>query len=44
MTRVFRFVTRVAPAAVLVLALAASSPAQSGRITPADEQKLQDSV
>jgi hypothetical protein len=44
MTRVFRLVTRVAPAAVLVLAFAASSPAQSGRITQADVQKLQDSV
>ena len=32
MTRVFRLVPRVAPAAVLVLAFAASSPAQSGRI------------
>ena len=44
MTRVFPLVTRVAPAAVLVLAFAASSPAQSGRITQADVQKLQDSV
>ena len=44
MTRVFRLATRVAPAAVLVLAFAASSPAQSGRITQADVQKLQDSV
>jgi TolA-binding protein len=44
MTRVFPLVTRIAPAAVLVLAFAASSPAQSGRLTQADVQKLQDSV
>jgi len=37
-------VTRIAPAAVLVLAFAASSPAQSVRLTQADVQKLQDSV
>ena len=44
MTRVFSLVTRIAPAAVLVLAFAASSPAQSVRLTQADVQKLQDSV
>jgi len=44
MIRVFSPVTRIAPAAVLVLAFAASSPAQSGRLTQADVQKLQDSV
>ena len=37
-------VTRVAVTAALLLAFAASSPAQSGRITQADVQKLQDSV
>jgi hypothetical protein len=44
MTRAFRLVTRVASAAALLLAFAASSPAQSSRITQADVQKLQDSV
>jgi len=44
MTRVFSVVTRIVPAAALLLAFAASSPAQSGRITQADVQKLQDSV
>ena len=44
MTRVFSFVTRVAPVAALLLAFAASAPAQSGRISQADVQKLQDSV
>ena len=44
MTRFFSLVTRVAPAAALLLAFAASSPAQTGRITQADVQKLQDSV
>jgi len=44
MTRAFRLVTRVAPAAALLLAFAASSPAQSARLTQADVQKLQDSV
>jgi TolA-binding protein len=37
-------VTRVASTAALLLAFAASSPAQSGRVTQADVQKLQDSV
>jgi TolA-binding protein len=44
MTRVFSLVTRVVPAAALLLAFAASAPAQSSRITQADVQKLQDSV
>jgi hypothetical protein len=44
MTRVSTLVTRVAPAAALLLAFATSSPAQSSRITQADVQKLQDSV
>jgi hypothetical protein len=44
MTRVFSLVTRVAPAVALLLAFAASSSAQAGRITQADVQKLQDSV
>lgn len=44
MTRFFSLVTRVAPAAALLLAFAVSSPAQTGRITQADVQKLQDSV
>jgi len=43
-TRVSSLVTRVASTAALLLAFAASSPAQSGRITQADVQKLQDSV
>ena len=44
MTRVFSLVARAVPAAALLLAFAASSPAQSARITQADVQKLQDSV
>jgi len=44
MTRVFSLVTRIAPAAALLLVFAASSPAQSSRLTQADVQKLQDSV
>ncbi|HZI78903.1 MAG TPA: hypothetical protein VFD69_05300 [Vicinamibacterales bacterium] len=44
MTRVFSLVSRVVPAAALLLAFAASSPAQSARLTQADVQKLQDSV
>ena len=36
--------TRVASTAALLLAFAASSPAQSARLTQADVQKLQDSV
>jgi len=44
MTRLYRLATRMAPAAALLLAFAASSPAQTGRITQADVQKLQDSV
>ena len=44
MTRVFSLVVRAVPAAALLLAFAASSPAQSARITQADVQKLQDSV
>src|SRR6185503_12449490 len=44
MTRVFSVVTRIAPAAALLLVFAASSPAQSSRLTQADVQKLQDSV
>ena len=44
MTRVFSLVTRILPAAALLLVFAASSPAQSSRITQADVQKLQDSV
>ena len=44
MSRVSSLVTRVAPAAALVLAFASSSPAQTGRVTQADVQKLQDSV
>jgi TolA-binding protein len=44
MTRFSSSVTRVASAAALLLAFAASSPAQSGRVTQADVQKLQDSV
>ena len=36
--------TRVASVAALLLAFAASAPAQSGRISQADVQKLQDSV
>jgi hypothetical protein len=44
MTRVFSLVTRIAPAAALLLVFAASSPAQSTRVTQADVQKLQDSV
>jgi hypothetical protein len=44
MTRVFSLVARVVPTAALLLAFAASAPAQSSRITQADVQKLQDSV
>jgi TolA-binding protein len=44
MTRVFSLVSRVVPAAALLLAFAAAAPAQSSRITQADVQKLQDSV
>jgi TolA-binding protein len=44
MSRVSSLVTRVAPAVALLLAFATSSPAQTGRITQADVQKLQDSV
>ena len=44
MTRVYSLVGRVAPAAALLLAFAASSSAQAVRITQADVQKLQDSV
>ena len=44
MTRVFSLVARAVPAAALLLAFAASSLAQSARITQADVQKLQDSV
>jgi len=44
MTRVYSLVGRVAPAAALLLALAASSSAQAVRITQADVQKLQDIV
>jgi len=44
MTRVFSLVTRILPAAALLLVFAASSPAQSSRVTQADVQKLQDSV
>jgi hypothetical protein len=44
MTRFSSLVPRVVSAAALLLAFAASSPAQSGRITQADVQKLQDAV
>ena len=44
MIRVFSLVTRVAPVVALLLAFAASSSAQSSRITQADVQKLQDGV
>ena len=44
MTRFTSVVTRVASTAVLLLAFAATAPAQSSRITQADVQKLQDSV
>jgi TolA-binding protein len=44
MTRVFSLVVRAVPAAALLLAFAASAPAQSARITQADVQKLQDTV
>jgi TolA-binding protein len=44
MSRVLSVVTRAVPAAALLLAFAASAPAQSARITQADVQKLQDSV
>ena len=44
MSRVFRLVRRVAPAAVLLLAFVSSSEAQTSRITQADVQKLQDGV
>ena len=44
MTRVFSLVARAVPAAALLLAFAASAPAQSARITQADVQKLQDNV
>ena len=44
MTRLFRVVTRVAPLVACLLALTAVTSAQSARITPADVQKLQDTV
>jgi len=44
MTRLFRLVTRVAPLVACLLALTAVTSAQSARITPADVQKLQDTV
>jgi len=44
MSRVFSPVVRALPAAALLLAFAASSPAQTARLTQADVQKLQDSV
>ena len=44
MTRVFHLAVRALPAAALLLAFAASSPAQSARLTQADVQKLQDNV
>ena len=44
MTRLFRVVTRVAPLVACLLALTAVTSAQSTRITPADVQKLQDTV
>jgi TolA-binding protein len=44
MSRAFRLVTRIASASALLLAFAASSPAQPARVTQADVQKLQDSV
>ena len=44
MTRLFRLVTRVAPLVACLLALTAVTSAQSTRITPADVQKLQDTV
>jgi len=44
MTRLSRLVTRVAPLVACLLALTVGTSAQSARITPADVQKLQDSV
>ena len=44
MTRLFRLVTGVAPLVACLLAFTAVTSAQSARITPADVQKLQDSV
>ena len=43
-TLVSSLVTRIAATTAILLAFAVSSPAQSGRITQADVQKLQDSV
>jgi len=44
MSRVSTLVARVVPATALLLAFATLAPAQTGRITPADVQKLQDNV
>ena len=41
MSRVSSLVTRVAPAAALVLAFASSSPAQTGRVTQAEQLDTQ---